>query len=136
MKWPPLCGSALLSQNDFKTGETIQPQEASSVKHPISVLGIDIAKRVFHVVGMGLDHGVGHPASFSLSHCSSRWTEGCRRKIDCPQYSGKHRAGLLTEKALRCRRPVRPGEEKVVNGSEALPLTRQSESSQLMATQG
>jgi malate/lactate dehydrogenase len=30
----------------------------------------------------GLDHGVGHPVSFSLSHCSSRWTEGCRRKID------------------------------------------------------
>src|SRR5262249_59665517 len=30
----------------------------------------------------GLDHGVGHPASFSLSHCSSRWTEGCRRNID------------------------------------------------------
>jgi hypothetical protein len=23
MKWPSLCGSALLSQNDFKTGETI-----------------------------------------------------------------------------------------------------------------
>ena len=30
----------------------------------------------------GLDHGVGHPASFSLSHYSSRWTEGCRRNID------------------------------------------------------
>ena len=31
---------------------------------------------------MGLDHGVGHPASCSLSHCASRWTEGCRRNID------------------------------------------------------
>ena len=41
-----------MSQNDFKTSETIQPQEASPVKHHISVLGIDIAKRVFHVVGM------------------------------------------------------------------------------------
>jgi transposase len=41
-----------MSQNDFKTSETIPPQEASPVKHHISVLGIDIAKRVFHVVGM------------------------------------------------------------------------------------
>ena len=41
-----------MSQNDFKTSETIQPQEASPVKHPMSVLGIDIAKRLFHVVGM------------------------------------------------------------------------------------
>jgi transposase len=41
-----------MSQNDFKTSETIQPQEASLVKSPISVLGIDIAKRIFHVVGM------------------------------------------------------------------------------------
>jgi len=41
-----------MSENDFKTSETIQPQEASPVKHPMSVLGIDIAKRLFHVVGM------------------------------------------------------------------------------------
>ncbi len=53
MKWTrPLCGAASMSQNDFKTSETIQPQEASPVKHPMSVLGIDIAKRLFHVVGM------------------------------------------------------------------------------------
>ena len=53
MQWTrPLCGSASMSQNDFKTSETIQPQEASPVKHPMSVLGIDIAKRLFHVVGM------------------------------------------------------------------------------------
>ena len=41
-----------MSQNDFKTSETIQPQEASPVKHHMSVLGIDIAQRLFHVVGM------------------------------------------------------------------------------------
>ncbi len=41
-----------MRQNDFKTSETIQPQEASPVKHHLSGLGIDIAKRVFHVVGM------------------------------------------------------------------------------------
>jgi hypothetical protein len=41
-----------MSQNEFKTSETIHPQEASPVKHHMSVLGIDIAKRVFHVVGM------------------------------------------------------------------------------------
>ena len=38
-----------MSQNDFKTSETIQPQEASPVKHHISVLGIDIAKRRFQI---------------------------------------------------------------------------------------
>ena len=53
MKWTrPLCGSAAMSQNDFKTSETIQPQEASPVNHHLSVLGIDLAKRVFHLVGM------------------------------------------------------------------------------------
>ena len=53
MKWTrPLCGPASMSQNDFKTSETMQPQEASPVKHHISVLGIDIAKRLFPVVGM------------------------------------------------------------------------------------
>ena len=30
MKWTrPLCGSAAMSQNDFKTSEIIEPQEAS-----------------------------------------------------------------------------------------------------------
>ena len=53
MQWTrPLCGPAAMSQNDFKTGETMQPQEASPVKHPMSVRGIDIAKRSFPVVGM------------------------------------------------------------------------------------
>jgi len=41
-----------MSQNDFKTSETMQPQEASPVKHQMSVLGIAIAKRLFHIVGM------------------------------------------------------------------------------------
>ena len=53
MKWTrPLCEPASMSQNDFKTSETMQPQETSPVTHHISVLGIDIAKRVLHVVGM------------------------------------------------------------------------------------
>ena len=35
MKWTrPLCGPASMSQNDFKTSETIQPQEASPMKRP------------------------------------------------------------------------------------------------------
>jgi hypothetical protein len=39
MKWTrPLCGPASMSQNDFKTSETIHPQEASPMKHHISVL--------------------------------------------------------------------------------------------------
>ena len=41
-----------MSHNDFKRGETIEPQEASPVKQTISVLGLDIAKRVFHAVGL------------------------------------------------------------------------------------
>src|SRR5262247_2282735 len=56
MKWTrPLCGAAVIRQNDFKTSETIQPQEASPMKK-LSVVGIDIAKQVFHLVGMD-EHG-------------------------------------------------------------------------------
>src|SRR5215510_7896690 len=52
MKWTrPLCGPAAMSQNDFKTSESIEPQEASPMKK-LSVIGIDIAKQVFHLVGM------------------------------------------------------------------------------------
>ena len=72
----------------------------------------------------------------SATLCFSRWTE----RRGCPlhrfQNRHKHRARLLTEKPLRRRRPVRPGEEKVVNGGEALPLAGQIESSQWMAAQG
>jgi hypothetical protein len=51
MKWTrPLCGSAAMSQNDFKPSEILEPQEASRMKE-MSVLEIDIAKRVFHAVG-------------------------------------------------------------------------------------
>src|SRR5919204_1067314 len=35
-----------------RSREPIEPQEASSMKHEMHVLGIDIAKRVFHAVGM------------------------------------------------------------------------------------
>src|SRR5215472_7105152 len=56
MKWTrPLCGSAVISQNDFKTSEIIEPQEASPMKK-LRVVGIDIAKQVFHLVGMD-EHG-------------------------------------------------------------------------------
>jgi hypothetical protein len=41
MKWTrPLCGPAAMSQNDFTTSETVQPQEASPVKHHMSVLAL------------------------------------------------------------------------------------------------
>src|SRR5713101_9550565 len=49
---PPLCGSTSMSHNEFKIREPMEPQEASPKKPEMSVLGIDIAKRVFHVVGM------------------------------------------------------------------------------------
>src|SRR2546425_11382592 len=49
---PPLCGSTAMSHNEFTIREPIEPQEARPMKPEMSVLGIDIAKRVFHVVGM------------------------------------------------------------------------------------
>ncbi len=72
----------------------------------------------------------------SATLCFSRWTQRRGRQLHRFQNRRKHRARLLTEKALRSRRPVRPREEKVVNGGEALPLARQIESSKLMAAQG
>src|SRR4029450_6365937 len=68
--------------------------------------------------------------------CLSRWTQRRRRQLHCVQNCRKHRARLLTEKALCSRGSVRPGEEKVVCGGEALPLAWQVEPSQLMVAQG
>jgi hypothetical protein len=42
-----------MRHNEFQTNKPIVPQEASPMKQEMSVLGIDIAKRVFHAVGMG-----------------------------------------------------------------------------------
>ena len=72
----------------------------------------------------------------SATLCFSRWTQRRGRQLHRCQNRREHRARLLTEKALRSRRPIGPGEEKVVNGGEAFPLARQIESSQLMAAQG
>jgi transposase len=47
---PPLCESASMSHNEFKVSELIKRQEARPMKKEMSVLGIDIAKRVFHAV--------------------------------------------------------------------------------------
>src|SRR6266446_5452688 len=49
---PPLCGSTAISHNEFKSRELMEPQEASPMQQEMSVLGIDMAKRVFHAVGM------------------------------------------------------------------------------------
>jgi hypothetical protein len=49
---PPLCGLTSMSYNAFTIREPIEPQEASPMKHEMHVLGIDIAKRLFHAVGM------------------------------------------------------------------------------------
>jgi hypothetical protein len=51
---PPLCGATAMSHNAFTISAPIAPQEASPMKHEMHVLGIDIAKRVFHAVGMVL----------------------------------------------------------------------------------
>jgi hypothetical protein len=49
----PLCGTTAMSHKEFKSSEPIEPQEASPMKQEMTVLGIDMAKRVFHAVGMG-----------------------------------------------------------------------------------
>jgi hypothetical protein len=36
----------------LESNATISPQETSPMKQEMSILGIDIAKRVFHAVGM------------------------------------------------------------------------------------
>ena len=46
-----------MSHNEFQISEPIEPQEASPMKQEMHVLGIDIAKRVFHAVGMD-DRGI------------------------------------------------------------------------------
>ena len=49
---PPLCGSTAMSHNEFTIREPMEPQDASPMKHEMHVLGIAIAKRVLHAVGM------------------------------------------------------------------------------------
>jgi len=56
-----------MSQNDFTISETMQPQEASPVKHHMSVLGIAIAKRIFPVVGSHHSHRPSHVPHHLLS---------------------------------------------------------------------
>jgi len=48
----PLCRSTAMSQHECKIREPMEPQEASLMKQEINVLGIDVAQRVFHAVGM------------------------------------------------------------------------------------
>jgi hypothetical protein len=74
-----------------------------------------------------------HP--LSLSHCSSRRTEGGRGDLHCLQDRGKHRPGLLSEKALCRRRPVRTHEQEVVDGCQTCPFPGMIESAQLMVPQ-
>src|SRR5262244_2690549 len=75
-----------------------------------------------------------HP--LSLSQCSLRRTERRWRYLDGSQNGGKHRAGLLPEKALRRGRAVRTRQEKVVHGCQARTLSRVIEPSQLVIAQG
>ena len=82
----------------------------------------------------GLDHGVGHPMPFSLTHGSSRRTEGCRRYLDEFQDRGKHRPGLLPEKSLCRSGPVRAREQEVVHRREAGTFPGVVESSQLVVS--
>src|SRR5262245_4993463 len=68
---PPLSGSTAMSHNEFQSSEPIEPQEASSMKHEMHVLGIDIAKRVFHAVGM--DDRVIAPSQIYFHPCRTAY---------------------------------------------------------------
>ena len=72
---------------------------------------------------------------FSLSHGSSRRTEGRWRSLDTFEDRRKHRPGFLPEKPLRRRRPVRTRAQEVVDCGEACPFPGMVESSQLMVPQ-
>jgi hypothetical protein len=63
-----------MSHNKFTIREPIEPQEASPMKQEMHVLGIDIAKRVFHAVGMDDRGKIAHSIEFSggVGHCSSK----------------------------------------------------------------
>jgi len=74
-----------------------------------------------------------HP--FSLSRYASRRTEGRRGELDGRQDGGKHRPGLLPEKPFRCRGPICPREEEVMDRGQTCPLTGMIETSQLMVPQ-
>jgi dolichol-phosphate mannosyltransferase len=52
---------------------------------------------------------------FSLAHCLPRRAEGSRRYLNRCQDCGKHGPGLLPEKPLRCGRPIRTREKKIVH---------------------
>ena len=53
MKWTRPCADRTsMSHNECTIPEPIEPQEAGPMKPEMHVLGIDIAKRVFHAVGM------------------------------------------------------------------------------------
>jgi hypothetical protein len=49
---PPLCGSTAMSHKEFQIREPIEPQEASPMPQEMHVLGIAIAKRLCHALGM------------------------------------------------------------------------------------
>src|SRR5262244_2068052 len=74
-----------------------------------------------------------HP--FSLFQCSSRRTERRWRYLDGSQNGGKHRAGLLPEKALRRGCAVRTRQEKIMHGCQARTLSWMIEPSQLVIAQ-
>jgi hypothetical protein len=77
MKWTrPLCGAAAMSHTEFTIREPIEPQEASPMKHEMHVLGNDIAKRVFHAVGMDDRLQRTNLATIEKKHdmeCTTRW---------------------------------------------------------------
>jgi hypothetical protein len=94
------------------------PKGAGRHKHGGGEYNAEQAQHAWTRRAMGLDHRVGHPVLIDLPHGSLWWTEGRRRYLDSFQYSGKHRAGLLSEKPLCRGRPVCPREKEVVYGCQ------------------
>ena len=84
---PPLRGSTSMRHNACTIREPIEPQEASPMQHEMHVLGIDIAKRVFHLVGIN-DRG-------KIGWCPSiAWMKGRRSDVDHSRVEPGVKVGL------------------------------------------
>jgi hypothetical protein len=68
-----------MSQHDCTTSETMQSQEASPLQQ-LSVVGIDMAQQVCHLVGMD-EHKARHGFLYIYAECSRLCLEGLPQSL-------------------------------------------------------
>src|SRR5215813_9103433 len=128
-------GQSVFDRGKAAVWPLVEEIAACAKQHQL-IVGMGGGTRSRHAYSIGLELGLSASIMVSATLCFSRWAQRRGRHFHRFQYRGKHRARFLTEKALRCRRPVRPSQKKVVHGGEARTLSRQVESSPLMAASG